>query len=93
MGIYRVLVDTSATAPAVTTAFPYGVAIGDTFITVPAKQGLSYINITSGMFIDAALGQDTSYFNVIVYKLNCEKAGQEYCEFRFLNMHFDNARA
>ena len=95
-GIYRVLVDVSATAPAVTTAFPYGVAIGDTFVTVPAKQGLSYILITSGMFIDAALGQDSNgtngTFHVIVYRLNLE-ADAEWCDFRFLNMHFDNARA
>ena len=38
-GLYRVTNDTSTTAPDVTVAFPYDVAIGDTFVRVGAKQG------------------------------------------------------
>ncbi len=93
-GLYRVQVDTSATAPQVTTAFPYDIVVGDTFVSVCGKQGLSYIYIAGpGLFIDNALGQGTNYFTVFCYKLNCEIAGQEYMEFRFSTVHFDNARA
>ena len=93
-GLYRVTSDASATAPAVTTAFPRNVAIGDTFVRVPLKQGLSHVYIAGpGLFIDSHLGLVTHTFQIFVYNLNLSVAGSEYADFRFSNPHFDVARA
>jgi hypothetical protein len=93
-GLYRTTVDTSTTIPDLTTAFPYNSTIGDKYVRVPAKQGLSYIYIGGpGLYIDASLGLATNYFTVICYKLDLAISGQESMEFRFSTVHFDNARA
>lgn len=92
-GLYRTTNDTSATAPDVTVAFPYDVAIGDTFVRVPMKQGRCDIYIGGpGLYIDCSLTA-TNNFAVLCYELDLEVAGQERAYFRFMNMHFDNARA
>lgn len=93
-GLYRTTVDTSTTVPDLTTAFPYNSTIGDKYVRVPAKQGISYVLIAGpGMFIDSALGLATNYTTVFCYELNLQTAGQEYMVFRFATMNFDNARA
>lgn len=93
-GLYRTTTDTSTTAPAVTVAFPYDVAVGDTFVRVPLKQGYSSIFIDGpGLFIDGSDNGGTNGFSVVVHDIHLEKAGYETCDFSFLNMHFDNARA
>ena len=92
-GLYRVTIDTSTTVPDLTTAFPYNSIVGDTYVRVPAKQGLSYIYISGpGLYVNASLGLVTNYFTVFCTKLNLETAGKEYMEFRFANQHFDNVR-
>lgn len=95
MGLYRVTSDTSTTAPAVTVGFPYDVAIGDTFVRVSMKQGLSRIYINGpGLYIDNSLsGGSTNYFDVFCYKLKLDEAGKEVAQFRFANQHFDTTRA
>ena len=95
MGLYRVTNDTSNTAPDVTVAFPYDVGIGDTFIRVSMKQGLSRIYINGpGLYIDnAASGGTTNYFDVFCYKLKLDEPGKESAQFRFANQHFDTTRA
>ena len=96
-GLYRVNANTSATAPAVTTAFPYAEAVGDTFVVVPLKQGNSTVYIDGpGLYIDstAAPSSDGSnLFNIVVYKLSLATAGEEYAEFRFGGDHFNRYRA
>ncbi len=91
-GLYRVNKNTTATAPSVTTAFPYDEAVGDTLVIVPLKQGNSTIYIAGpGLYINSASGPvsaGTTLFNVIVYKLNLAEAGREYAEFRFGGDHF-----
>ncbi len=92
-GMYRVTSDTSTTAPTVTIGFPYDVVLGDTFVRVPLKQGISYIYIGGpGLYIDCSLGAATNYFTVFVEKLDLRRAGEEIAQFRFGNIHFDNYR-
>lgn len=94
MGLYRVNTDTSTTAPSNTVAFPYDIAVGDTFVRVPMKQGFSKIYIAGpGLYIGASLGLVTNTFEVICYKLNLAEAGKEYAEFRFTASHFDYRQA
>jgi hypothetical protein len=92
-GLYRTTNDTSTTAPDVTVAFPYDVALGDTFVRVPLKQGLSQIYIGGpGLYIDCSLTA-TNNFMVFVEGLNLENAGKETADFTFAADHFANARA
>lgn len=96
-GIYRVSVNTTATAPAVTTAFPYNAAVGDTFIHAPLKQGHTCVYIGGpGLYIDSSKVPTlagTTLFSVIVYKLDLSTTGREYAEFRFGGDHFCAFRA
>lgn len=93
-GLYRTTNDTSTTAPDVTVAFPYDVALGDTFVRVPVKQGYSRIYIAGpGMYIDASKTPATNYFSVFVEKLDLSVAGSEKALFRFASVHFDPMRA
>lgn len=86
------------TAPDTTVAFPYDVALGDTFVRVPLKHGLSHIYIAGpGMYIDCskpASGADFDHtFQVVVHKLDLAEARKERAQFRFMPTHFDYARA
>lgn len=96
-GITRVNKNTTATAPSVTTAFPYDTAVGDTFLVLPFKQGQSNISIAGpGLYVDSSAAPviaGTDRFHVIVYKLNLADAGRETIEFRFGGDHFCRFRA
>lgn len=93
-GLYRVTNDTSTTAPDTTVAFPYDVALGDTFVRVPVKQGLSFIYISGpGMYINCGQPPATNYFAVVCEKLDLKTAGSEKALFRFDPIHFSHIRA
>lgn len=92
-GLYRTTNDTSTTAPDVTTAFPQDVALGDTFVRVPLKQGLSEIYIAGpGLYITQALTA-TNNFHVIVKDIDLRVSGEEKARFWFTMDHFCNMRA
>ena len=92
-GLYRTTNDTSTTAPDVTVAFPQDVALGDTFVRVPLKQGISEIYIGGpGLYIDQALTA-TDNFHVIVKRLDLTVSGSESAQFWFSGDHFSNMRA
>jgi hypothetical protein len=100
-GIYRSTLNTSASAPQVTVAFPYNVALADTFVMVPYKQGFSqvYINGTGtgagagGLFLDCSNNGSSNSFIVNIVSLNLTTAGSEYADFYFGADHFCFARA
>lgn len=95
-GLYRVTNDTSTTAPDVAVAFPYDVALNDTFVRVHLKQGFSKIYIAGpGLYIDTGTNTNshTNCFHVIVENLFLETAGKERANFRFCADHFAFARA
>lgn len=93
-GLYRVTASTSTTAPQVTVAFPYDIAVGDTFMYVPYKQGFNRAYIAGpGLFLDANDGGATNNFHIFIYNLNLSEAGKERAQFRFSSVHFDSNRA
>lgn len=93
-GLFRTTNDTSTTAPDVTVAFPQDVAIGDTFIRVPFKHGLSQIYISGpGLYVNNSLGPGTNYFAVIVERFELSTSGRETVDFCFVPDHFSFSRA
>ena len=92
-GMYRVNSDTSATVAVFATPWPYDVAIGDTFVRVPFRQGTCWANINDdagyiGMFLDAALNEATNYYKIDVHALDLRTAGKERAIFTFNGAHF-----
>lgn len=94
-GLYRISSDTSTTVRTFGTYWPYDIAVGDTFVSVPITQGLSYIQLeaTESMYVDASATPATNYYVVFVDSIDLSVAGKETVTFSFGNVHFDNARA
>lgn len=88
-GLYRITQDTSTTTPTNTVAWPYDVAVGDTFIRVPFRQGMAYIYIDSlGMYVDNSATPASNYYGVNVVDMDLSIAGEEWVEFTFVPVHF-----
>lgn len=97
-GVYRVNKSASATVHTYDTYWPYTLAIGDTFVIVPVRQGQSYVQVTSttgyvGMGFDVSATPATNYFIINVLELDLREAGKESVLFKFAPVHFDSARA
>jgi hypothetical protein len=71
------------------------VVLGDKFVRLSIKQGLSLIYIGGpGLFVDNTLsGGTTNYFGAIVTNISAMEAGKEYCEFKFDACHFSQIRS
>lgn len=90
-GVYRVTDDTSTTTATWDVAMPADTAVGDTFVRVPVRVGLSYVRIgddTVASYINCAQSPATNYDQIIVTKLDLREAGKEHCEFMFTAGHF-----
>ena len=96
-GIYRISDDTSKTTETNDVAFPYDIAVGDTFVRVPVKtHGRAYVRVgddTYSGYINCSETPATDYNVIHVEELNLEKAGGEYCIFTFDMDQFCTARA
>lgn len=93
-GLYRISDDTSTTVETNDRAFKKAIAIGDTFVRLPVRQGVSFVQTdTEAIFFDASASPASNYWIINVLTLNFDEAGKEYCEFRFAACHFDEARA
>lgn len=95
MGIMRISDDISTTVTTNDLAFPYDIAIGDTFVRVPQKPvGLSRMQTNStATAIDGTVSPATNYFAIDVIGLDLKNAGNEKIYFRFHSVHFDGFRA
>jgi hypothetical protein len=96
-GIYRVVKTAHATVHTFDTYFPYAIAVGDTAVMVPARQGTSYVQINSttgylGMCFNTAATAASNYFGIDVLSLDLKEAGKERCVFRFNAAHFAGIR-
>ena len=97
-GLYRIRTDTSTTVATFGTYFPFDIAVGDTFVTVPLRQrGMSYAQITAttnylGMGFDCAVTPATNYFGVNVLEMDLSVAGKEHVIFNFSAAHFAGIR-
>jgi hypothetical protein len=95
-GIYRVSYDTSATVHTFYQAFPYDIAIGDTFVAANVSLGTCYamFDTTSCAFLNnAAAVTTTNYAWIDVLELNLEKANEEYAIFKINPVQFAGVRA
>lgn len=84
-GAARITTDTSTTQPTVTHGFPNAaLAVGDTFVRVPARMGMSYIQFDSeSTYIEGSASPATNYFVVTVVAMDLWESGKETCHFMF----------
>ena len=86
-GLYRVLSSTSTTTHLNDVGFPFTIAIDDTFVMVPQRQGYSRIQVDAqSTFINGAA--ITAYYGAFIDKMDLRVAGEESIEFRFPANHF-----
>ncbi len=85
-GLYRIGYDTSTTAHTVYLPWPYGIAVGDTFVGVNIGLGTCKMDLDAvGTYIEQyadANSFGTDYFWGTVLNANFKDAGNEYCIFR-----------
>lgn len=84
-GVMRVTTDASTTQPTCTHGFPAAaVAVGDTFVRVPCRMGMSYIQFDAeSMYIEGSASPATDYFVVNVVGLDLKESGKETVHFMF----------
>jgi hypothetical protein len=93
-GVSRVTSDTSQTVKTVYDYFLDDIAAGDQFVSVPFREGMSYVQLdATSTFIDASQNSATHYYIVDVVELNLATPGEEYAIFRFTSEHFSFAYA
>ena len=91
-GVYRVTDTSSTTVHTWTRAMPQDTAVGDTYVVVPFKPGLSQLT-TDGesMYVDCSalpVIAGTDLWTVNIFQINLEVAGAEYVDFCFGATHF-----
>jgi hypothetical protein len=96
-GRSRIIKSASATTHTFDEYFPDAIAVGDTGVIVPLRQGGSYAQITStsgylGMGFNCAATAATNYFGIDVKYLDLAEAGKERVVFRFNASHFAGIR-
>lgn len=84
-GLYRVITtSTSTTSQTVTVPFPYGIAVGDTFVVASCVPGIGGLDIpATANCIDGNNDMD-AYYDVYYHEVNLEESGKEYAVFSFL---------
>jgi len=87
-GVYRKVTTGATTTQTVLVAFPYDIAVGDTFCIANVGIGLAHLDFdTQFQGIDSSPAL-TNYYVAYVHELNLEVAGQEYVIFSFSPRHF-----
>ena len=89
-GAYRITTGTTATEVAVVHSYPNVViAVGDTFVGVPIKLGLCFMQFDAeAMYIEQTASPATNYYVVKVLDINLAEAGRERASFMFTSDHF-----
>lgn len=92
MGQYRVLETTSTTVHTWTPALPHDSVIGDTCVVANMRYfGTTRAYIDSlGVYIDGSAALTSDYLLIDVLRLDLSVAGDEYVEFRFNSVNFNN---
>ena len=84
-GHYRIITtSTSTTSQTVTVPFPYGIAIGDTFVVASCVLGYGGLQIPASADCIDGNAAMSAYFNVYYHDINLEESGKEYAIFSFL---------
>lgn len=85
-GVYRVTDDTDTTTATWDVAMPADTVIGDTFVRVPLRVGLSYVRLgdnTVCSYVNCSATPASNYEHIFVTRLDLREAGKEFCEFMF----------
>lgn len=82
-GLYRKVTTGNATTQTFLVAFPYDIAVGDTFVTVQCTLPGGALRWDADSQFQAVDGTSaiTSYYRGVCLELNLEKAGEEYIIF------------
>ena len=91
-GQYRILETTSTTVHTWTPALPFDGVIGDTLVVANMRAfGTTRAYIDSlGVYIDGSQALTSNYLLIDVLRLDLSVAGEEYVEFRFNSVMFNN---
>ncbi len=93
-GLYRISETTSTTVHTFQIAWPYDVAIGDTFVAVPMRIGGGRLQTDAlASYCDCSATPGTDYYTVITKALDLRYAGQEKAVFKFSVEQFTPKRA
>jgi len=94
-GLYRIGYDTSTTVKTFYQAFPYDIAVGDTFVGANiAAHGTCKACIgTGGTYLNNGATVSSDYIWIDVLELNLETAGAEHAIFRINPLQFLAVRA
>jgi hypothetical protein len=92
MGQYRVVATGHATTHTWTPALPYDVAPGDTAVIANVRYyGTTRAFIDSlGVYIDGSAALTSDWMWIDVLRLDLSVPGDEYVEFRFNSVNFNN---
>lgn len=86
-GVSRIITTGAVATQTVLIAYPYDIAVGDTFVVANIKEGFSKINFdTQFQGIDSSDALTYPYY-VYVHELNLAEAGKEYAVFTFSTRH------
>lgn len=86
-GLSRIVTTGDTATQTFTIAFPYDIAVGDTFCVVNVVPGLAHIDLdTQFQGVDSSPAL-TNYYVVYVHELNLEEAGNEYAIFTMSTRH------
>uniref|UniRef100_A0A6M3KTX0 Uncharacterized protein n=1 Tax=viral metagenome TaxID=1070528 RepID=A0A6M3KTX0_9ZZZZ len=93
-GIYRTTTSTSQTAHTWLMGMPGTIEIGDTAIITPGLRTHGHCRMqldAEALYINVGAAL-TSYYSIVVVRLDLSEAGKEYVEFRFGGDHFSAMR-
>lgn len=86
-GHYRIMKTPGTAAQVMAVAFPYAIAIGDTFVSAPGVPGICGLNFGStANYIDGAkpINGDVDFYSVYLHYQNLEESGREQYLFALL---------
>lgn len=83
-GLSRTVTTVATGSQTVLVAFPYDTVVGDVFVTVNLKLGISrvYFDATAA-FIDASAVVSANYYDIVVHDLYLDEKGKEAAVFTF----------
>lgn len=83
-GQYRIVTTTtSTTSSTVTVPFPYGIAVGDTFVLASCVLGYGGLDFPSSADCIDGNNDMNAYYSVYYHDINLEESGKEYAVFSF----------
>jgi len=91
-GQYRIITtSTSTTSQTVTVPFPYGIAIGDTFVVASCVLGKGGLDFPATADCIDGNNDMNAFYDVYYHDINLEESGKEYAVFALTNWYHTHA--